>query len=142
MQGSLVLTSVAIALVAIGAGTAAVRPEPAQTEQTLIGVWGGDRIRLDGTTTGARVQLDCMVARTEEALTLDKTGAFAVAMTFVPIRGVQIDGPEDRLASRVTGQIENDVLHITITSEQSEANGTFTLRLNGKAKLPNCRLRS
>jgi hypothetical protein len=74
-------------------------------------------------------------------MALDKAGRFTLAITFVPLGGAPIDGPEDRPQSRVTGRVEKDVLHLTIAPEGSEAAGTFTLQRNGKAKLPNCRFR-
>ncbi len=142
MRGSVVVISIVIALIAGGAARAASRSEPAQTDQTLIGTWGGDRIRMDAAATGARIQVDCLFANTDEAIPLDKNGTFAITVTFVPTRGAQLDGPENPPASKVTGRVEDDVLHITIVAADSEANGTFKLQRNSKGKLPNCRFRS
>ena len=142
MRSSLVVAPFLFVLVACGTHGAAAGPELAQTQQTLVGTWGAERVRLDGATTGARIQLDCLLARTDEAIRLDDAGAFSIVMAFEPLRGVQIDSPEHTPPSRVTGRVERNVLHLTIGSQESEANETFTLQRNGKATLPNCRLRS
>jgi hypothetical protein len=128
---------ISVALIASAAGLAAM-----QAPKSLSGTWGGDRIRLDVSGTGARLQVDCFLGRVEETIVPDDSGSFAITVAFAPLRGVALDGEEDRRESRVTGRVEKDVLQVTIGPEGSEPAGTFTLRRNGKSKLPNCKMRS
>jgi hypothetical protein len=131
-----------LTLIAGGAGSCAARPVSAQTPQALVGMWGGERIRVDAAATSVRIQVDCLLARADEAIAVDKAGTFSLTVRFAPLRAVEPDEPEERPMSRVTGRIENDVLHLTIAPEGSEGAGTFTLRRNARANLPNCKLRS
>jgi hypothetical protein len=131
-----------MALAVVGAlGPLARRGTP-QSVQTLLGAWGGEGVRVDGTTTGARVQVDCLLARTEEAIPLDESGEFVITMTFTPLQGAGMEGPEERPPTRVKGRAEKDVLHLTIGSEDPATERTFKLQRNAKARLPNCKLRS
>jgi hypothetical protein len=141
MRGTLVVTPMVIALAVSGSpGPHARGAAPAA--QTLLGTWGGEGIRVEGTTTGARVQVDCQLARTDEAISLDESGEFVITMTFAPLQGAPMEDPEDGPSSRIKGRVEKDVLHLTIGSEDPEVERIFTLQRNAKAKLPNCKLRS
>jgi hypothetical protein len=113
-----------------------------QSPPTLTGTWGGERIRLDGGEKGVRIQIDCLLAQPDHAIVLDAAGTFTTSATFARIRGVALDGSEQRPAVRIAGRVDRDVLHLTITPDDVEEAGSFTLRRNGKARLPNCRLRS
>ena len=142
MRISLLLVSVVAAIAASihthGAAAQTVTP----AEQNLVGTWGSDRISVASTAGSIRIQVDCVVATADEAIHLDKSGRFAVTLTFVPVRGVVLDGSEGRPASHVSGRLDKDVLHVTVMPDGTEAAGMFTLRKNAKPKLPNCRLRS
>lgn len=141
MRGSVVAASLVMTLVAGGARPSGA-PAPAdQPPSAITGRWGGQRIRIDVSATGARIQVDCLVASREGAVAVDDAGGFALAMTFAPIRGVALDGEEERPLSHVTGRLENDRLVITIAPKDAEPSGSFTLERNGKATLPNCRMR-
>lgn len=126
----------------IGLGALGTAEEVMQSASTLSGTWAGERIRVDGGSATVRIQVDCHVARLDRALSLDRAGGFAIEVTFVPMRGVALDGPDERPPSRVVGRIEKDVLQLTIEPDGNEPSGTFTLQRNGKAKLPNCKMRS
>lgn len=144
MKSLLVFVPLLVALLA--GGDAHARGAAAQTAPsaaaTLAGTWGGDRISVAATSGSVRIQVDCVVATADDAINLDGKGAFTARLTFVPVRGAALDGAEQRPVSTVKGRVEKGVLHLTITPEGSEAAGTFTLRVDTKAKLPNCRLRS
>ncbi len=140
MKNSLLFVPLLVALLA--GGDAHARGAAAQTAATLAGTWGGDRISVAATSGSVRIQVDCVVATADDAITLDGKGAFTATLTFVPVRSAALDGAEERPASTVAGRVEKGVLHLIITPDGSEAAGTFTLRANTKAKLPNCRLRS
>jgi hypothetical protein len=142
MLGSTVVTPIVIAFAVFGALGPLAHRGTAVTEQTLLGTWGGEGIRVEGTTTGARIQVDCLLARTDEAIPLDESGKFAITMKFAPLQGAILEDAEDGPSSRVKGRVEKDVLHLTIGSEDPGLERTFTLQRNAKAKLPNCKLRS
>jgi hypothetical protein len=142
MRGTFVVTPIVIALAVSGAPGPLGHRGTALAEQALLGTWGGEGIRVDGTTTGARIQVDCLLARTDEAIPLDESGEFVITMTFAPLQGAAMEDAEDAPSSRVKGRLEKDALHLTIGSEDPAAERTFTLRRNAKAKLPNCKLRS
>jgi hypothetical protein len=142
MQGSSVVTRIVIALAVVGALGPLAHRGTALSEQVLLDTWGGEGIRVDGTTTGARIQVDCLLARTDEAIPLDESGEFVITMTFAPLQGAMMEDPEDGPSSRVRGRVQKDVLHLTIGSDDPAAERTFTLQRNAKAKLPNCKLRS
>lgn len=142
MRISLLLASLVAAIAASVHTGGAVAQTVTTVQPHLVGTWGGDRISVAGTAGSIRIQVDCVVATADEAIHLDKTGRFAATLTFVPVRGVTLDGAEERPASHVSGRLERDVLHVTVIPEGTEAAGTFTLRKNAKARLPNCRLRS
>ncbi|MEZ5420947.1 MAG: hypothetical protein R2708_26895 [Vicinamibacterales bacterium] len=139
MQPSALATLCAVCLIAAGAGGA--RAATQGSDAALIGRWGGDRIRIDGSAAGSRIQVDCLLARTDDAIALDASGAFSITVSFVPIRGVALDGQEERPPSRVTGRVEKDVLRLSIGPADGEPSGSFTLERNGAGRLPNCRLR-
>jgi hypothetical protein len=126
----------------VGLSVAGPLTGSAQPPTTLSGTWGGERIRVDAGAATVRIQVDCNIARLERAVPLDAAGGFAIEVTFVPLRGVALDGAEERPTSRVTGRLEKDVLQITIGPEGTDPAGGFTLQRNGKATLPNCKMRS
>jgi hypothetical protein len=114
----------------------------AQPPSRLAGSWGGDRIRVVAGSETVQIQVDCHLASLDRPLSLDAAGKFTIEATFVPIRGVPLDGTETPPPLRVVGRLEKDVLQITIGPEGTEPAGTFTLQRNGKPKLPNCKMRS
>ena len=136
-----IVTALSAAIV-IGLGAIGTAGEPVQRSATLSGTWAGERIRVDGGSATLRIQVDCHVARLDHAVSLDGTGGFAIEVTFVPMRGVAIDGADERPPSQVVGRLEQDVLQVTIGPDGNEPAGTFTLQRNGKARLPNCKMRS
>ena len=138
MRVPLIVPILVVVLMASAPGPSAMQePQP-----PLSGTFGGDRIRLDLTGTGARIQVDCFQGRVDAPIVPDRSGRFAIAVTFAALRGVALDGEEKRATSQVTGRAEKDVLQVTIGPEGSEPAGTFTARRNGKPKLPNCKMRS
>lgn len=141
MRNSVVAASLLLVAVAVVMNLNAVEAAQDAPAPTLSGMWGGDRIRLDGAASGARIQVDCLTASIDHAIRLDAAGTFTVALTFVPLRGVAPDGEEKRQASQVTGRVEKDTLRLTIGPADTEPAGTFTLERNKKATLPNCRMR-
>lgn len=111
------------------------------TPTPVMGMWGGEGVRLDATESGARLQVACFIATHETPLTANADGRFEVSMTFAVIGGAQPDEVESRPASRVVGSVTGSAMRLTITPEDAQPSGAFTLERQAKATLPNCRLR-
>jgi hypothetical protein len=122
-----------------GTGPAQTATPPATP--LLSGTWGGDRIRVDGSAAGVRIQVDCFLVQLDKGVPL-ANGAFRVEATFTPMRPVALEGSEKRPPSQLTGRVAGDTLTLTIEPKDVEPAGTFILTRNGKATLPNCKMRS
>lgn len=116
-------------------------PQTTHEAPPLVGAWGGDGIRVDSAAAGVRIQVACFTARLDQPIRPTAAGAFTIAVTFVPIRGVANADEDDRPASWVSGTVDRDAMTLTIEPRDQEPGGAFTLRRNAKATLPNCRMR-
>lgn len=141
MSGARSVVLLVVAALAVGGG-AGLDGQTVTAGRPLTGRWGGDQVRLDATATGAKLQIGCHLATVEGPVAPDASGAFTLTLTFVPVRGVHIEGDETHPKSTVKGRVEKDTLRLTIEPPVADAAGTLTLTRNGTAKLPNCRMRS
>lgn len=140
MSGARSIVLLVVAVVA--GGGAGLGGQTVTAGRPLTGRWGGDQVRLDASAAGAKLQIGCHLATVESPVTPDAAGAFTLAVTFVPFRGVHIEGDETHPKSTVNGRVEKDTLRLTIEPPVADTAGTLTLTRGGPAKLPNCRMRS
>lgn len=134
------VTSIVVALATAVPG--APPPDAGGAGRALVGSFGGEGIRVAASATESRIQVQCQLASVDKAISLDDQGRFALSVAFVALQGAPLDDVQDRPQAQVVGRVEGDALRLTIASSGSEADGTFTLRRNARAKLPNCRLRN
>jgi hypothetical protein len=115
------------------------RPDAAQA-RVAEGQWGGERVRLEVTDSGATIEFDCAHGKIEEPLTLDSAGRFDTRGTYKverpgPVREDESDG--DRV--RYRGTVSGGTMTLTISPENGEkAIGTFTLERGKKVAIRKC----
>jgi hypothetical protein len=106
------------------------------------GTWGGDRIRLDVTSSGAKIEYDCAHGTIDEAIVVDGTSRFSVAGTHTFERGGSSRSGKapDRHPARYDGRVVGDTMEITVTvADTNRRIGRFMLFLNHSARLVKCR---
>jgi hypothetical protein len=106
------------------------------------GTWGGDRIRLDVTSSGANIEYDCAHGTIDEAIVVDGTSRFSVAGTHTFERGGSIRSGKapDRHPARYNGRVVGDTMEITVAvTDTNRRIGRFMVFLNHSARLVKCR---
>src|SRR6266850_6226891 len=99
-------------------------------DNVSTGMWGGQHIRLEVSSSGASIEYDCAHGTIDQPLTLDSKGYFDVRGTHVTERGGPIREGErsDASAARYTGRIQGKTMTITVMlTDSKEIAGTFTL---------------
>src|SRR5258705_10892221 len=92
-------------------------------DSVLTGTWGGEHMRLEVSSKGARIEYDCAPGTIDQPMTLDRSGYFDVRGVHVTERGgpVREGGRSDRLAARYTGVIEDQTIPLPATLPDSKA---------------------
>jgi hypothetical protein len=110
-------------------------------DNVLTGMWGGQHIRLEVSSSGASIEYDCAHGTIDQPMTLDSKGYFDVRGTHVTERAGPVREGErsDALAARYTGRIQGETMIITVVLSDSRENaGTFTLGYGKTPRLRKC----
>ena len=110
-------------------------------DNVLTGMWGGQHIRLEVSSSGASIEYDCARGTIDQRMTLDSSGYFDVRGTHVTDRGGAAREGErsDALAARYTGRIQGETMTITVLlTDSKEIAGTFTLGYGKTPRLKKC----
>jgi len=110
-------------------------------DSVLTGTWGGEHMRLEVSSKGARIDYDCAHGTIDQPMTLDSSGYFDVRGVHITERGGPVREGErsDALAARYTGRIQDQTMTITvILTESKEVAGTFTLGFGKTPRLKKC----
>jgi hypothetical protein len=106
----------------------------------LEGKWGGDRLRLVVDTAGATVETDCATGRIAGPIKLSAGGGFQAMGTFEQHQGgpQRADAPASSPSARYSGQVEGDVMTLSITPAGATTAQTFRVRKGAAVKLVRC----
>ena len=110
-------------------------------DNVLTGMWGGQHVRLEVSSSGANIEYDCAHGTIDQRMTLDSGGYFDVRGTHVTERGGPVREGErlDALAARYTGRIQGETMTITVMLiDSKESAGTFTLGYGKTPRLRKC----
>jgi hypothetical protein len=119
-----------------------------QGENVTTGTWGGDRIRLEVTEDGAKVEYDCGHGTIDHRLTTEGDGRFRAKGTHVSERGGP-EGEEEReeeerrrkkgVPATYSGRTDGKTMTLTVKlAESNETLGPFTLTYGRKVRLTKC----
>jgi hypothetical protein len=115
------------------------RPEESRKVQN--GVWGGDHILIEVTSTGATVMFECADGTIEESLVIDGNGRFDVRGVHIRRTGgpARSDQKPERLRARYTGTVKGNSMTLTVTlPDTNETEGTYSLTYNQRPELRRC----
>src|SRR3989442_14916276 len=103
-------------------------PMPAHSPVTLLGVWGGEGIRMTIELEGAEIQYDCGEGSIDEAIVPDAEGRFQVGGTFTPGGGPDPVGGRPRQAAVYRGTILGGSMELTCAlNEPAQSLTSMTL---------------
>ena len=77
----------------------ALTPTAAAGALVAAGLWGGEHVSLDVTASGAYAEFDCAHGTLDTPLTLDASGQFAMAGTYVVEGGMTTQDPPPATSS-------------------------------------------
>lgn len=137
--GATVLGVLALAAVA-GAAACDGPTAPDDGSRVRTGVWGGESVRLDVTDSGGTVEYDCAHGTINDAMTLDERNRFALSGWHVQESGGPIaDGELPRRAASYRGQVDGDIMTLTVTfTDGTPSLGPFTLTYGKAGRLRKC----
>lgn len=106
----------------------------------IEGQWAGDRLQLVIGPAGGRVEMDCASGRFPGPVMADAAGGFVAMGTFDQQQpGRQ---PADSSAkpgkARYVGELKEEGMRLTISSEGGAAPEVFNLRRDARIKLVRC----
>jgi hypothetical protein len=113
-----------------------------RTKRLLVGLWGGEHIRLEITAQGATIEYDCAHGTIERRIYLDRRGSFNVSGTQVQERGgpVRQDEQSNGYPVRFIGQVNGKRMKLTVrNSVTKELVGNFTLVYGAESRLMKCK---
>ncbi len=114
-------------------------PRPAQTPLSLLGIWGGDGIRMTIEIEGAVIEYECGEGRIDEAIVPDEEGRFQAEGTFTSGGGADPLGGRPMHAAVYRGTVLGDSMELTGTLvDTAQSLGSSTLRLNGNGRFVAC----
>jgi hypothetical protein len=106
------------------------------------GAWGGTSVALNVTQDGATLQFDCAHGSIGGSpATLDASGRFEVAGTFVRERGgpVRVDETPDSHPALYSGTTDGRTMTLTVTlTDSQQPVGTFELGFGKTPRLIRC----
>lgn len=103
------------------------------------GVWGGEGIAVNVTTTGAAVEYNCAHGTMIGPLTLDALKRFDVMGTHTREGGPEREEPPAAARARYTGQVDCERMTLTPTlTQNNQALGSFTLLRGQAGRLRKC----
>jgi hypothetical protein len=105
-----------------------------------VGAWGGDRVRMEVTSSGAVLDYDCAHGTIDQPIVLDAQGRFDVTGVHVFERGGPIlDQPEDKHPARYTGSSNGTTLTLIVTiTDRNEVVGTYKLTYGQQGRVMKC----
>ncbi len=106
---------------------------------TLSGQWAGERLQLVIDAQGGRVESDCASGRFLGPVTASAGGTFSAQGSFETHQ----PGPQQADASappsaRYSGELQGNVLKLTITPAGASAAQVYTLQSGARIKLLRC----
>jgi hypothetical protein len=107
---------------------------------TLDGIWGGDRMNLEMTRTGGKLETDCASGAFVGPIKLAKDGSFSARGTFHEhMAGPQkADDIHNASFARFRGRLKNGIVHLSITTVSDKKERHFALRKDARVKLVRC----
>ena len=104
-------------------------------------VWGGDHVEMEVTGTGARLEFDCAHGTIDEALRVDRQGAFQAKGTFTAERsGPSRDGDASRSAKATyAGTIRDDTMTLRVVVDGQDRDNAYLLTRDRPGNLRKCR---
>jgi hypothetical protein len=111
-------------------------PRLAGEQRVANGRWGGERVGMEVSDTGARLEFDCAHGRIGEPLVLNQSGVFDVKGTYTVERpGPRREDDSNVRAVRYAGRVEGKSMTLAIQAEgASDPIGRYTLE-HGKTPL-------
>ena len=114
-------------------------PMPAHSPVTLLGVWGGEGIRMTIDLEGAVIQYDCGEGNIDEAIVPDAEGRFQAGGTFTPGGGPDPVAGRPRQAAVYRGTILGGSMELSGTLiDPAQSLGSSTLRFGDNGRLVPC----
>lgn len=112
----------------------------ASAAEGLVGLWGGDRMRLTIEAGGANLQADCATGRIAGPIELSPAGTFAATGVFEQHRpGPQrADTNAAPPGARYSGEVKGDTMTLSILPEGASTPLSFELRKGVDVKLVRC----
>jgi len=105
------------------------------------GPWGGSHVRMDVTSTGARLEYDCADGVIEEPLRPDGEGRFTASGIHTPGHGgpIRLGEVLPSFRARYQGRVDGEVMSLLVTLTETGAMlGTFELRRGSSGRLTRC----
>ena len=109
--------------------------------EVVTGEWGGERLGLVASTTGAELEYDCALGRIADAIRPGGSGRFSAVGTHFPGQGgpIRIDEMKPGRPARYDGTVRGDKMTITVTlTDSSEVLGTFMLVRSASPRVFKC----
>ena len=106
----------------------------------LVGTWGGDRMILAATASGARVKTDCAAGAISGPIELHRDGTFEAMGSFERYRGGPQRADEDVQVpgASYSGKLDSGTLTLNITTTADRVRHQFVLRRGAAVKLVRC----
>lgn len=114
----------------------------ARTKGLLVGLWGGEHIRMQVTEQRTTVEYDCAHGTIDQRITLDRRGRFNVSGMQVAERGGPVRQNEQPAGYRVrfAGQVNGKRMKLSVSNSVTrELVGVFTLVYGDEPRLRKCR---
>jgi len=111
------------------------------TPVIALGAWGGSHVRMDVTSTGARLEYDCAEGVIEEPLRPDPEGRFTAAGVHTPGHGgpIRVGEVLPSFRARYEGRVDGEQMSLLVTLTETRAMlGTFELRRGSSGLLTRC----
>jgi hypothetical protein len=135
-----IATAVALALlVGCGLDRSMSGPVPARSPASILGVWGGEHIRMTIEPEGAVIQYDCGEGSIDTGIVPDAEGRFQAEGTFTPGGGPDPIFGRPRQAAIYAGTILDGSMDLTCTViDTSQSLGSFNLTFSDNGRLMPC----
>jgi hypothetical protein len=106
----------------------------------LDGTWGGDRMNLEVSRSGGKLETDCGSGTFPGAIKLAADGSFSVRGWFYDhqIGPQKAHDIQSASAARFHGRLSNGLLHLSISNGDIKDQRHYALRKNAHVKLVRC----
>jgi hypothetical protein len=120
-------------------GSPATPQTTASSKRLKAGTWGGNHLTMEISDTEVTLEFDCAQGTITQPLTLDETGRFAVAGTYVregpgPVR----QGVKQDTAAQYSGRLSEGTLTITVHIPGGDDLGPYALSEGRQGKVTKC----